>query len=493
MKLGFALRNTRTSWGATSGDAILLRTWSDEYQARSRRVLVLGNERRPGGTTSAGLNERKAHIRALWAGGQPGYAVIVTPVDDKTDGVRQIGGFRPDAVFPIEHLEQEGTVTYAVLGAPVPVEQLAQDMRNRRVTGTGQPLPASLLDSNPPEPVDAQEKTAYKAAAVRTYLIDAATRRSTVTYGELFDAFDLNRLTIAHVLSAVGHVCLENEEPILTALVVLKETGRCSTGMEREFGVDEDEERLRVFAHWAGGAKDGGSQRGQDWTDDELRASVEAYREMQQLDARGASLVKAHYYRRLAERFGRPEGAFERRMQNISAMLEARGLPWLRGLKPQANTGANREARLAHFLNDLVTELSLPIQIAEELDEASGVVEGAKRQITVNAYERDPTAKPRCVKRWGTTCVVCGFNFSAMYGSLGDGFIHVHHLKPIHTIGQAYILDPENDLRPVCPNCHAMLHRQKTTLSIEELRGLLKLTFAQAFPATPAERIETLE
>jgi 5-methylcytosine-specific restriction protein A len=57
-----------------------------------------------------------------------------------------------------------------------------------------------------------------------------------------------------------------------------------------------------------------------------------------------------------------------------------------------------------------------------------------------------------------------------MYGDIGKGFIHVHHLKPVSQIGETYEVDPINDLRPVCPNCHAMLHRPEETLTIEELK-----------------------
>ena len=44
-----------------------------------------------------------------------------------------------------------------------------------------------------------------------------------------------------------------------------------------------------------------------------------------------------------------------------------------------------------------------------------------------------------------------------------------------------YVLNPEEDLRPVCANCHAMLHCQKTAIGIEELEAKLKLTFSTAF------------
>ena len=110
----------------------------------------------------------------------------------------------------------------------------------------------------------------------------------------------------------------------------------------------------------------------------------------------------------------------------------------------------------------------------EELPNLPTLKEGAKKQITVNAYERDPTAKPRCIKRWGCTCVVCGFDFGVVYGELGKGFIHVHHLTKVASIGQEYELNPEEDLRPVCPNCHSMLHRKKDVISIEELRSTLQ-------------------
>jgi predicted HNH restriction endonuclease len=40
-------------------------------------------------------------------------------------------------------------------------------------------------------------------------------------------------------------------------------------------------------------------------------------------------------------------------------------------------------------------------------------------------------------------------------------------------IGGEYIVDPVADLRPVCPNCHAVLHRRIPAYSIEEVRVFL--------------------
>jgi 5-methylcytosine-specific restriction protein A len=69
---------------------------------------------------------------------------------------------------------------------------------------------------------------------------------------------------------------------------------------------------------------------------------------------------------------------------------------------------------------------------------------------------------------------VCDFNFEAKYGEIGSGFIHVHHLTPLANIGKEYEVDSIRDLRPVCPNCHAMLHKKYPPYSIEELKSICK-------------------
>lgn len=60
------------------------------------------------------------------------------------------------------------------------------------------------------------------------------------------------------------------------------------------------------------------------------------------------------------------------------------------------------------------------------------------------------------------------------YGNIGKGFIHVHHLVPLSAIKQDYQLNPNTDLIPVCPNCHAMLHRTHPPLTPQALQRLLQ-------------------
>jgi 5-methylcytosine-specific restriction protein A len=114
-----------------------------------------------------------------------------------------------------------------------------------------------------------------------------------------------------------------------------------------------------------------------------------------------------------------------------------------------------------------------PEILPQEVSNEETVFEGAKKLVTVNIYERDPNARRKCIAHWGLKCLVCGFDFSSAYGDIGQGFIHVHHLKPLSEIGGQYSLDPIKDLRPVCPNCHAMLHREIPAMSIESLGKIL--------------------
>ncbi|WP_227439165.1 HNH endonuclease [Methylobacterium sp. W2] len=110
----------------------------------------------------------------------------------------------------------------------------------------------------------------------------------------------------------------------------------------------------------------------------------------------------------------------------------------------------------------------------DELDGEAEIHEGAKKKVLVNKYERDKSARLKCIKHYGCKCFACNFEFTNKYGEYGANFIHVHHLRPLHKIAKDYIVDPIADLRPVCPNCHAMIHYRGGLLSIEELRAIIR-------------------
>lgn len=117
------------------------------------------------------------------------------------------------------------------------------------------------------------------------------------------------------------------------------------------------------------------------------------------------------------------------------------------------------------------------IEFADEIDEKKTYPEGTVKQVKVNIFERNPQARLVNIRKYGASCVVCGFDFGKVFGEVGKGFIHVHHLFPLSKIRKDYRLNPIDDLRPVCPNCHAMLHQKKPEpYTIEELRVILNKT-----------------
>ena len=90
------------------------------------------------------------------------------------------------------------------------------------------------------------------------------------------------------------------------------------------------------------------------------------------------------------------------------------------------------------------------------------ISEGAKKTVVVNRYERDHRARQECIDEFGAKCWVCDYDYSKLYGPLGEAYIEVHHCVPMAVRRKkgVYNLDPLNDLKPLCANCHRMVHRK---------------------------------
>lgn len=101
-------------------------------------------------------------------------------------------------------------------------------------------------------------------------------------------------------------------------------------------------------------------------------------------------------------------------------------------------------------------------------------LEGGRTSVQVNKYERDPRLRIECIEAHGATCKICEFDFETIYGELGTGYIHVHHIKPLAEMEGQELIDPISDLIPVCPNCHAMLHAKTPALMPDELKLILE-------------------
>jgi len=123
---------------------------------------------------------------------------------------------------------------------------------------------------------------------------------------------------------------------------------------------------------------------------------------------------------------------------------------------------------IARFLGAVISLLPFEdISSSQELGEK----EGEASEVLLTRYERSKINRAACMEIHGIRCKVCDIHFGETYGEIGEGFIHVHHVFPVSLMSEQYALNPREDLVPVCPNCHAMLHRQTPPLDISQLKN----------------------
>ncbi|BBJ24093.1 HNH endonuclease [Candidatus Nitrotoga sp. AM1P] len=157
----------------------------------------------------------------------------------------------------------------------------------------------------------------------------------------------------------------------------------------------------------------------------------------------------------------------------VVAFCSAYGQPW--------EEECNRRIFNSSYLTAIASKYSLQkmdFRFPEEVP-AGVISEGAVQTVQVNAFERNPEARLRCIEAHGTSCVVCQFSFGAVYGDFARAFIHVHHLNPLSMQRTEHEVDPVRDLRPVCPNCHAVIHMRNGCLSIQEVKAMLDAVASQ--------------
>jgi 5-methylcytosine-specific restriction protein A len=114
-------------------------------------------------------------------------------------------------------------------------------------------------------------------------------------------------------------------------------------------------------------------------------------------------------------------------------------------------------------------------KLFDEKDFLNFIKEGKVRNINKNVYERNPKARRECLLHHGYSCKVCGFSFERVYGEIGKNFIHVHHTTPLSSLKNEYKINPIRDLVPVCPNCHAMIHKTTPPIEINHLKEIMMM------------------
>ncbi|MBG56806.1 MAG: HNH endonuclease [Porticoccus sp.] len=201
----------------------------------------------------------------------------------------------------------------------------------------------------------------------------------------------------------------------------------------------------------------------ENWTEEELRASVDAYVEMHRLEASGQPFTKKLYYEALANRFGRTVKSYEYRMQNISYVYSLQGRQWVSGLKPARNVGSN----VIQLLERLIaasegqqlgsnSDFDAAVEKLRKKPPTSppkGKKQPASVQTSVTQFVRDPEVVAWVLAQASGHCECCE-DPAPFFREDGSSFLEVHHVQRLADGGE----DTVNNAVALCPNCHRELH-----------------------------------
>ncbi len=169
---------------------------------------------------------------------------------------------------------------------------------------------------------------------------------------------------------------------------------------------------------------------------------------------------------RLVEEEGYKLKTFPMQYSDANKGEDGIGPAKIKGFEPKLTEKSLKRVGRKWYASDDALGNLLP----EEVETPEQFFEGASRTVSVNTYERNSDARAKCIKHHGYKCAVCNFYFETFYGAVGKNYIHVHHIVSLSKIGKEYELNPIKDLIPVCPNCHAIIHRTRPTLTVEQLK-----------------------
>ena len=199
------------------------------------------------------------------------------------------------------------------------------------------------------------------------------------------------------------------------------------------------------------------------WNDEELKATVESYVEMQRNEHAGLFFVKKQYYRKLMQKFGRAEKAYELRMQNVSYVLSLMGRGWLAGLRPARNIDAAVAARIEKLLEQIEGHRRAPIAAFEaaareqarhkNLPRPRGNPSPKARRTAIMHFQRDAVVKGWVLQQAAGVCECCE-KPAVFNGADGLPYLELHYVRQLAEGGA----DMVSNAVALCPSCHAEIH-----------------------------------
>ena len=191
--------------------------------------------------------------------------------------------------------------------------------------------------------------------------------------------------------------------------------------------------------------------------------------QMLRLELEGTKYVKAQFNRdlRANELAARNKGSVERRMQNISAVMQELKLPFIRGYLPIGNVGARVKPIIISAIEkhsvgmpwvatsdpELLDE-RVSVMLQQPLVETPAGNDTPKKTLSqVTAFERSPAVKAWVLKHAGPFCEGC-HAVAPFEIKPGVPYLEVHHVIPLAENGA----DTVENAVALCPNCHRRCH-----------------------------------
>jgi hypothetical protein len=100
------------------------------------------------------------------------------------------------------------------------------------------------------------------------------------------------------------------------------------------------------------------------------------------------------------------------------------------------------------------------------------VIEGETLRREINFRRRNRALIEAKKAESDYRCEVCDFSFEEAYGPVGKAFIIAHHVELLGSRRRASRTTLE-DIKLICANCHAMIHKQAPPFLLAELRAKL--------------------
>jgi len=226
------------------------------------------------------------------------------------------------------------------------------------------------------------------------------------------------------------------------------------------------------------------------WVRDELIIALDLYLRLGQLDNHDPEVKKVsallnalpiHPWRPDPARFRNASGV-ALKLANFAALDPQYGG---RGMSRGGKQDAAVWDELAHdpsLVRALAEAIKATVAFASEVAAvpAEGEEEAAEGRLLYRlhrARERDRSivnAKKAAALEEGNAleCEVCTMNFAHVYGPLGQDYIEVHHRVPLSVTGPTKT--KLADLALICSNCHRMIHRSKSWLTVAELTEIVR-------------------